>query len=307
MSRLLALPATLGLMVLSAATAPAAEARTTSPEEKALQTRAKEFVAAFNKGDALALAAFWTPDGDFMDVDGRCLKGRKAIEETYKTWFSHNRGAKLAMTITGVRVVKPDLAIEDGVSEVRPADGGPPEVARYTVVHVKQDNRWLLASVRMSAANPPSHSEHLEALAWLVGEWTDDVEKGPVARASYSWAENQNFLVSSLATTLKDIPVAGGTQWIGWDATAKQIRSWTFDSSGGFGEGVWTQDGNRWTIKTTTNLRDGKKISAVNLVTRVDHHHLTWQSTKRSLDGKPLPDTEVVKMKRVLVDRPVQR
>jgi hypothetical protein len=30
----------------------------------------------------------------------------------------------------------------------------------------------------------------------------------------------------------------------------------------------------------------------------VDGDQLTWQSTKRSLDGKDLPDSAVVKMKR---------
>ena len=29
------------------------------------------------------------------------------------------------------------------------------------------------------------------------------------------------------------------TQRIGWDPAAKQIRSWEFDSEGGFGEGTW--------------------------------------------------------------------
>ena len=297
MNKFVAIPAALGLMVLISPGVSAADSKAVSAEEKALQQRSREFVAAFNEGNAGAVAAFWAPDGDFMDVDGHCLKGRKAIEKTYSKWFAANKGAKMLMTTTSLRVVKPDLAIEDGVTEVRMPDGGPPDVARYTAVHVKPRDQWLLTTVRMSVATPP-HAEQLEALEWLVGDWADEDEKGEVAKVSYSWAENQNFLVSSFAATLKDIPVAGGAQWIGWDPTAKHIRSWTFESSGGFGEGVWTQQGNKWTIKTSSTLRDGKKVTATNIVTRTDAEHLTWQSTKRSVDGKPLPDTEVVKMKR---------
>jgi hypothetical protein len=40
---------------------------------------AKAFVDAFHKGDAKAVAAFWMPDGDYVDEHGRILKGRKAI------------------------------------------------------------------------------------------------------------------------------------------------------------------------------------------------------------------------------------
>jgi len=104
MNKFLALSAALGLIVLTAPGA-SADSKTASPEEKALQQRAREFVAAFNKGNAGAVAAFWAPDGDFMDVDGHCLKGRKAIEETYSKWFAENPGAKMLMTVTSLRVV----------------------------------------------------------------------------------------------------------------------------------------------------------------------------------------------------------
>ena len=32
--------------------------------------RAQEFIAAFNKGDAKAVAAFWTQDADYVDQVG---------------------------------------------------------------------------------------------------------------------------------------------------------------------------------------------------------------------------------------------
>ena len=51
-------------------------------------------------------------------------------------------------------------------------------------------------------------------------------------------------------------------------------------------------------VKSTATMRDGKKLAATNIITRVDADHFTWQSTKRSADGKALPDTDVVKMKR---------
>jgi hypothetical protein len=119
-----------------------------------------------------------------------------------------------------------------------------------------------------------------------------------VHRVSYTWAENDNFLVASFVTALKDTPVAGGTQWIGWDGAGKQVRSWGFYSSGAISEGSWSGNGNKWMAKVTTTMRDGKKLSATNIITRVDADHATWQSVQRTLNGKQLPAIDVVKMKR---------
>ena len=48
------------------------------PEQiAAINKTAEAFVEAFHKGDAKALAAFWTPDGDYVDENGRVLKGRR--------------------------------------------------------------------------------------------------------------------------------------------------------------------------------------------------------------------------------------
>src|SRR5947209_19989513 len=91
--------------------APAAEPFDKAKEEAALQKNAEAFCEAFNKGDAKALAAFFTDDGDIIDQDGRQIKGRKAIEETYAKIFATTKGAKLFIKITSLRVVRPDLAL----------------------------------------------------------------------------------------------------------------------------------------------------------------------------------------------------
>ena len=49
-------------------------------DEAAIQKNAEAFVAAFHKGDAKALAAFWTPDGDYTDLTGRRRTGRGACD-----------------------------------------------------------------------------------------------------------------------------------------------------------------------------------------------------------------------------------
>jgi uncharacterized protein (TIGR02246 family) len=290
--------ALVGLAALVAAGARGEKAQDNSKEQEALKARADEFVKAFEKGDAAALAAFWTPDGDYIDQAGTTLSGRKDIEAAFKKQFSTAKGGKLRINTTSLRFVKPDLAIGDGTTEVDYPDDAPPIVTRYTAVHVKVDGKWFLASVRDAVAVPPSNHQHLRDLDWLTGDWVDEAAKGEVGKVSYSWAENDNFLVANFATTLKDVPVEGGTQWVGWDGAGKQIKSWGFYSNGAISEGTWGGNGDKWTVKMTTTMRDGKKLSATNVITRVDADHATWQSTRRTLDGKEMPDTDVIKMKR---------
>jgi uncharacterized protein (TIGR02246 family) len=274
-------------------------------EEKAVaKERRAAYIAAYDRGDAKAVAAFWTPDATYVDQEGREYNGREAIEKMYEKAFADNKGAKLAIHVTAIKQVTPDVVLEDGFTEVTPAAGGPPTAARFSAVLVKKDGEWYVQSVRDAEARPPSQAEHLEDVAWLIGEWTGEADKGESSTASYDWDENENFIVSSFAITLDGAPVVGGTQWIGWDAVEKRIRSWSFYSRGGFGEAVWAKEGNQWTLQTTARTADGKKVSATNILTKTDDDHLTWQMTRLTVNGESLPDTKPVKMKRVKPAQP---
>lgn len=261
--------------------------------------RAQEFIAAFNKGDAKAVAAFWMPDADYVDEVGHQVKGRAAIEKLYEKVFAEQKGAKLTVTVASARMVSPDVALEDGITEVTPADGGPSTAARFSAVLVKKDGEWYFESVRDSVAHPPSNAEHFEDLEWLIGNWVGEVEKGESSRSSFEWAENRNFIVSTFANTLNGVPVFGGTQWIAWDAVDKKIRSFSFYSAGGIGEAIWTKDGDKWLVKTTAKAANGKNVSATNVITKVDADHAVWQMTKLTVDGQTLPDPAPQKLKRV--------
>jgi uncharacterized protein (TIGR02246 family) len=266
--------------------------------------RAQEFIAAYNRGDAKAVAAFWTEDADYIDETGREFKGRAAIQNMYEKFFSQNKGVKLNIIVRAVRMIGNDVAIEDGISEVTPAGSKLPSTARFTAVLVKRYGEWYLESVRDSVPHPPSNAEHFEDLEWLLGEWTGDAEKGEGSKATYDWAENRNFIVSTFATTVDGVPVVGGTQWITWDAVDKKIRSYSFYSGGGVGEAVWTKNGDTWVMKVTAKTAAGKRASATNLLIKVDDDHSTWQITQLTVDGQPMPDPKPVKMKRVKPPQP---
>jgi uncharacterized protein (TIGR02246 family) len=292
--------AIIALELLLASSPPArATSAETAAQEDALMNNAKAFVDAFEKGDAKAVAAFWAEDGDYVDLSGRHLQGRSAIEKAFKDFFMESKGLKLRIDVNSVRFLTPDMAIEDGTTSVIPPDNTPPSQARYTNVHVKKDGQWVLQSVREAPYNPPGNYEHLRGLEWAIGEWVDEGDGPEVGRVTFEWSPEGNFIISTQAVTVKDTLVSRVTEWIGWDPTTSQVRSWSFEGDGGIGEGVWSNQGDQWTIKTNAILPDGKKLATTNVVIRAGPDAITWQSKDRMLDGKALLDVKETKMKRV--------
>ncbi|HEY1861905.1 MAG TPA: SgcJ/EcaC family oxidoreductase [Gemmataceae bacterium] len=268
-------------------------------DKAAIQKNGEAFVEAFQKGDAKAVAAFWTADGDYTDLTGRHFKGRDAIEKAFAELFAENKGLKARIDSVALRFLTPDVAIEDGITEVGSPEGGPPSRARFTIVHVRKDGQWLASSVRDAVHGPASNYEHLRDLDWVIGNWAENADSGDGEKISLAWTDNQNFILGGFNTTLKGAIVGSATQWIGWDPTAKNVRSWIFDSSGGFGEGAWTKDGKKWVVKTTHVLQDDKKAAATYVLTSVDADAISLLIKDRSLDGEKLPDGKEVKLKRV--------
>jgi hypothetical protein len=208
----------------------------------------------------------------------------------------------LEVTIRSIRFVTADVAIEEGDARVTLAGEAPAE-STYMAVHVKRDGRWLLDSVRETELPARSSSyEHLKELEWLVGTWIDEDDDATV-ETTCQWARNNNFLTRSFKVMVGERLDMEGTQVIGWDAAAGQIRSWVFDSDGGFAEGLWTRKDNRWVINSTGTLPDGGKATSINILTYVDDDTLTWQTTGREVDGQILPNVDEVTIKRVRDDQ----
>ncbi len=134
----------------------------------------------------------------------------------------------------------------------------------------------------------------LEQLAWMVGDWG---EQGDASRVSTScdWTKNQSFLTRSFSVSDEDNKIViEGTQIIGWNAADKQIQSWTFDSEGGVGQGIWSRDENRWTVKTHFVLSTGERASSLNVFTVVDKNTVRWQSINRERGGELLPNVDEI-------------
>ena len=200
------------------------------------------FAAAFESGDAKAVAAHWTENGEYISDDGTVIRGRANIEKEYAGLFARKKGAKVEIDLESIRFPSRDTAIEEGHFKVR---YGKDQAAfsKYSVLHVRENGKWLMAVVR----EWPGEGVSLRELDWLVGTWTakrDDTE----IMTTYKWWGEKSFLRMDITVKDKE-QTSSGFQMIGKDASTGQIRSWTFDTDGSFGEATWEREGKKWIVR----------------------------------------------------------
>lgn len=262
--------------------------------ETAIRKAIDSYVAAFNKGDAKALAAHWTEQGEFVTPAGKELRGRPQLEEDFAAYFSETENAKIELLDTSIKLASPSVALETGTARVVSPDAEPSETM-YKAIHVKTAEGWKIDSVREEApaAPAPTHYEQLKDLEWMIGEWVDADDNATV-ETSCRWSTNNNFLIRSFRVNVQDRVDFEGTQVIGWDPAAQTIRSWLFDSDGGFGVGRWSGGDGRWTVQTLSVLPDGRRASATSIHEIVDENSFRFQSIGRQVDGELLPNIDPV-------------
>jgi uncharacterized protein (TIGR02246 family) len=290
------------LASISAVLAAVSHAETTaenSPEKTAVMAIDRAFEAAYAKADAKAIADFFTEDAHYTSDDGRTFDGRAAIEQSVSAAFAKNNGAKLAIALDSVRSLGPDVLLERGSTTVTAKDGET-NGALYTAVYVKKDGKWKISQLVETPQPDLTAYEQLSELGWLVGDW-EDADKGDnlTVLSQYSWARGGNFLTRNVTVKRGTDTRLEGWQIIGWDPIESCIRSWTFDDEGGFSEGRWTREGNRWLQRETGVTADGSRLTADNTFSKISNDRFTWESNNRTLDGLPQPGIGRIEINRV--------
>ena len=272
-------------------------------DESAIRAAVDSYVAAYNRGDPKAVASHWSESGEWISPSGQRFQGRPAIEKEMESLFAENKGVRIECVSPSVRLISPDVAMEEGtVRVIRPGEG--PSESTYLAIHVKKDGQWKMDSVRETdVPEVPAVTSPLQDLAWLVGEWGDQSPDAEIA-AKITWTKNKTFLSYAFKASAPGMDDLEGNLVIGWDPAAGTIRSWMFDSDGGFGEGTWTKKGNSWIVKFSQIVPDGRKASATNIYTLIDENTFTWKSIGRKVGEEFLPNVEEVKIVRLAASTP---
>ena len=263
-------------------------------DEAAIRKVGAEYVEAFNKRDAKTLASYWSPEAVYVNrISGEQVVGREAIAAQFKSLFDTATNLTLAIIVESIQFVSPNVAVEHGTAKFLSPDAEPEEI-EYSAVYVRRDGKWLLDRVTDKAFQATSSNyEHMKALEWFIGSWVDQDESIRIV-TDCNWTKNKNFITRTFTVSADDNVELSGMQIIGWDAGSKQIRSWTFDSDGGFSQGVWSKSKDRWYVHKKGTTADGETTTAVNHVTPVDDATFAFQSTQRTLAGQLLPNIDEV-------------
>jgi uncharacterized protein (TIGR02246 family) len=267
----------------------------TGANDKELRQAVNDYVSALGKCDSGAVMAFWAPDAEYIAETGKVTRGKEAIAGLFKQCLPELKGHKVSGEVKSVRLLHPDVAMEEGTIDYVDADGTR-DRNPYSAIWVKTDGKWLISSARDLPAEAPAGPSlayaHLRPLEWLVGEWTEEGKK-PAVEFMCKWGPNKAFLLIDLEVRREGQDPIHVTQRVGWDPRNETVRSWVFDSHGGFSEGTWARSGHRWSVESAGVLPDGGTASSNNSWESADGKTLVWRATDRLVDDQPINDVQV--------------
>jgi uncharacterized protein (TIGR02246 family) len=263
-----------------------------------IESSSRSFADAFNKGDAKAVAAMWTENGELREEGGETLVGRAAIEESYAKFFKANAGAKIEVLVKSVRFPAKDLAVEEGLLRSWRGSKDLPFTTSYVAVQVRENGQWKIALSSEAGAG----QDRLEDLDWLLGEWTTKVKDGTM-KLSFKRDPKKPVIQATFTRTAAGKEPVAGTIRIALDPETGQIRSWGFEDDGAHSQALWVCDGKSWILDCRGVLADGTPTAERIVLQRVNPEVITWRAIDRVLGETPLPDTTPIRLTRAGASR----
>lgn len=131
-------------------------------DEAALREVSKKFVAAWNKGDAAAVAALYAPDAVVTPPSGQTVRGRKALQESLAGDLRSK--ARLALSAEEFRPLSDSAAVWRCEWKLSGAKDGRNGAGTGLAVLTRGPSGWLIVEdlVAMSprASKPAGGHEH---------------------------------------------------------------------------------------------------------------------------------------------------
>lgn len=267
---------------------------------KAIKAQFESYAEAFNNHDAAAVGRCWTANGvSIAEETGERTEGRDDLVREFESFFAEQPDTRLSGTIDRVRTVAPNVATIDGRTVLFVTDEEPIESA-FTAILVKENDKWLISSSReRSVPVPPSPYDALKEFEWLVGSWQDQTGDEVTVQTTVRWSANQAFLIRSYKVEHSAGDALEGTEVIGWDPISKQIRTWTFNSDGSFGQGTASKHEDELVLKMWQIVGAGQVAAATKIISRIDDDKMTVRTIGETLNGEPVPSSDPVTVIRV--------
>jgi uncharacterized protein (TIGR02246 family) len=251
---------------------------------------------AVNKHDAAAAAGLWTLDGSYLDDEGNRFSGRDALQKMFADVFASNpTRAVVELDVEKMRLINKDVATVDGAVKVAGRVAN-----RFSLTLVRTGADWMISSgteTPVAVRSTSTSSNPLAALGWLIGNWHAERNGGAVNMKA-EWIANNNFILCKYEVKKGAQPAQIEAQIIGWDPRSGRPISWQYDANGGFGEGLWIKDGDKWAVDMINTGTDGARLTATNVISELNKDSFTWQSVNRRRNGAWIEDTAPIKVDR---------
>ncbi len=131
------------------------EAQTPSAEA-AVQDLLDEMTAAWNRGDAAALASHVESDITFTILDGSVWEGRDVFEDKHRGIFAGAfKGTTMTFKARRVKLMRPDVALVD-VDTALSRAAAPPLRSSLLLVLQREGRDWMIAAFHNTAQRSPS-------------------------------------------------------------------------------------------------------------------------------------------------------
>jgi uncharacterized protein (TIGR02246 family) len=264
-------------------------------DRQAIDNLIKANIQAFNNRDASAIAANWTADGEYIRNDGDPVRGRAEIQKGYAEFFKTLKGKPtLEVQMDNLRFPSADTAVSEVTLRLKNEPGEVIGSNWRNTLLVREGGQWKMAMVQ-EWDRDTGMDDSLKDLEWLIGTWHMNTKDREVT-TTYEWDDNKAFIRGKYSIREGAKVTESGKQIFGRDNAEGGIRSWVFQSDGGFGDGAWTREGKKWTVDFDGETGDGKRLHATVIYVRVDPNTFTWQSVQQTIDGQPIADTQPIRV-----------
>jgi uncharacterized protein (TIGR02246 family) len=128
--------------------------------EEAIRNRVKQYVAAYNAGDADGVAAIYATDGIHTYALGFTHRGRVEIAKGLKEQFAGPmKGTSISITPLHIREISPQVAVEEAAFVLSglkdPSGAAVPPINGFCLgVYQKKSDQWFAVAVQCMVPPP---------------------------------------------------------------------------------------------------------------------------------------------------------
>jgi uncharacterized protein (TIGR02246 family) len=133
-------------------------ANSSSSEIRSVTQLDEDYEAAYNRGDANAVAAFYTDDAEYVDEGGNVVSGRRDIEKLLVEEFTTNPGAQLKINVESIRLLSPDVLVEKGIATITARDRRQ-GTSRYIAIYTKPAGNWKISQLTQTQSREQENNQ----------------------------------------------------------------------------------------------------------------------------------------------------